>query len=128
MLLGAKIVKKSTNDRSWRALGGSGAILGAKMARLGSKWFPCVCGLQHKSLLERSWGGLGALLGSSWAVLGGLWEVSWAIVLALGRSWRSFGSASVTKALPRAFFFPWLFFGDTKWFAYGCSARCRHPS
>ena len=59
-------------------------------------------------LLERSWGGLGALLGSSWMVLGGSWEVSGAIFLVLGRSWRGFGSASVAKALPRAIFFEFV--------------------
>ena len=37
-------------------------------------------------------------------VLGGSWEVSGAIFLVLGRSWKGFGSASVAKALPRAIF------------------------
>ena len=70
----------------------------------------CVSGLQLKSPLGAVLGGLGALLGSSLAVLGGLWEVSWAIFLALGRSWKGFGSASVAKAVPRAFFFEFVLF------------------
>ena len=48
------------------------------------------------------------VLGSKIEVLGGLWEVSWATFLALGRSWKGFGSASVAKALPRAIFFEFV--------------------
>ena len=105
MLLAAKMLKKSTKNRSWRALGRSWGPRGPVEAPKGRDVFA------HRNinrLLERSWGGLGALLGSSWAVLDGLWKVSWTIFLALGRSWRGFGSASVAKALPRAIFFEFV--------------------
>ena len=72
----------------------------------------CVRALQHKSPLGAVLGGLGALMGSSWGVLGGLLGVTWATFLALGRSWKGFGSASVAEALPRAVFFEFvLLFG-----------------
>ena len=72
------------------------------------KWFHAFPPCNINRLLERSWGDLGALLGSSWVVLGGSWEVSGAIFLVLGRSWKGFGSASVAKALPRAILFQFV--------------------
>ena len=92
-----KIEKKSILEASW-------ALLGAKRAHRGSQRPPCVRGPQYKLALGAVWGGLGPLLESSWALWGGLGGFYWAIFLALGHSWRGFGSASVAKALPRAFF------------------------
>ena len=57
-------------ERSCGALGRSWRPRGPVEDQKGRGWFP------HRNinrLLERSWGGLGALLGSSWAVLGDLW-------------------------------------------------------
>ena len=105
MLLATKITKRSTKNRSWRALGRS---WGPRGPVEGQKWFRAFPQRNINRLLERSWGDLGALLGSSWVVLGGSWEVSGAIFLVLGRSWKGFGSASVAKALPRAIFFEFV--------------------
>ena len=93
-----KIGEKSVLEGSWEALGRSWGPRGPiEPPKCGGAFAP----LNINRLLERSWGGLGALLGSSWGV-------SWAIFLALGRSWRGFGSASVAKALPRAIFFEFV--------------------
>ena len=85
-----KIDEKSVLEGSWEALGRSWGPRGPVEAPKGRGALP------HRNinrLLERSWGGLGALLGSSWGVLGGPWAVIWDIFLALGRSWKGFGSA-----------------------------------
>ena len=92
-------------EGSWGALGRSWGPRWPVEAQKGRDAF-ADCNLNR--LLDWSWGDLGVLLGSSWGVLGGLWEVSWDIFLALGRSWRGFGSASVAKALPRAIFFEFV--------------------
>ena len=87
-------------EGSWGALGRSWGPRGPVEAPKGRDAFAA---RNLNRLLERSWGGLGALLGSSWAVLGGLWEVSGAIYLALGRSWVRFGGTSVTKCFSDTF-------------------------
>ena len=92
-------------EGSWGALGRSWGPRWAVEAPKGLHAFPQ---RNINWLLERSWGGLGALLGSSWRVLGSLWGVSWATFPALRRSWKDFVSVSVAKALPRAIFFEFV--------------------
>ena len=86
----SKNCQKSLLEGSWGALGRSWEPKWTVEGQNGRDRFPA-CNLNW--LLERSWEGLGALLGSSWAVLGALWWVCGAIFLALGRSWKGFGSA-----------------------------------
>ena len=73
-LLGAKIDKKidekSVLEGSWEALGRSWGPRWPVEAQKGRDAFPA---RNINRLLERSWGGLRALLGSSWGVLGDLW-------------------------------------------------------
>ena len=84
-----------------------GAEWGAQASGAASALGPCHM-TPHLSDCCESSGGLGALLGSSGEVLGGLWGVSWAMFLALGRSWKGFGSTSVAKAFPGAIFFEFV--------------------
>ena len=92
--------EKSLFEGSWRALGHSWGPRGRFEAPKKKCAFPPP---NRNRLLERSWGGLGCLLGSSWGVLGGLWEVSGAIFLTLVRSWVYFGGTLVTKGFSDAF-------------------------
>ena len=57
-------------EGSWGALGRSWGPRWPVEAQKGRGAF---AGCNLNRLLERSWGGLGALLGSSWGVLGDLW-------------------------------------------------------
>ena len=95
-----KIDKKSILEGTWGTLGRSWGPRGPVEAPKGFHAF-AACNINR--LLERSWRGLGGLLGSSWGVLGGLWEVSGAIFLALVRSWVYFGGTLVTKGFSDAF-------------------------
>ena len=99
--------EKSLLEGSWRALGRSWGPRWPVEAQKGRDAFP-PCNINR--LLERSWGGLGALLGSSWVVLGGLWGVSGAIFLALGRSWVHFGGTLVTMGFSDSFLSMFLHF------------------
>ena len=96
----SKIKEKTMKKRSWRGLGRSWGLRWPVEAPNGRGAF---LPLNINRLLERSWGGVGALLASLWGVLGGLGEVSGAIFLALGRSWVRFGGTSVTKRFSGAF-------------------------
>ena len=105
MLLGAemspKIDEKMLLEGSWEALGCPWRQKGPVEPQ---KLFYAFTPRSINRLVERSWEGLGALLGWSWAGLGGLWGVSWLIFCALGRSWMLLGATSVAKVFPRAIF------------------------
>ena len=116
-----KIVKKSIKHRSLRALGRSWGPRGPVEAQNGFHAFP----LRN---INRSWSGLGGVLGPSWARLVQSGAVFGVLLCNFSRSWAllgafKFGSTSVAKGLLDAFLMHVLsFFIIFFWFSISLTA------